>query len=205
MHAFSRSPIGRWRRLLLVSLAGALILGLPVAASAARPQDKKGTIVEEYFVSADQLRAAGLLVDQSDPDPGIEPQWGCVFDCWYLRFVVYTGQTNVFRTQAKGSPGPMTLTLSSTLTVSNSFTATVGLKAGVVSAGVGFNVTWSASQTYSASTYVPSGACRIIKAYDTFKNYRFEVWDKNFIGDPFKVGSGTAKRFIGVWYQVVTC
>ena len=66
-------------------------------------------------------------------------------------------------------------------------------------------VTWSASQTYSASTSVPSGACRIIKAYDTFKNYRFEVWDQNFIGDPFKVGSGTAKRFIGVWYQVVTC
>ncbi len=43
------------------------------------------------------------------------------------------------------------------------------------------------------------------EGYDTFKNYKFEVWDQNFIGDPFKVGSGTAKRFIGVWYRVVTC
>ena len=205
MRASSRSRTGWWRRLVLVSAIGALVLGLPAAASASPPQERKGTIVDEYFVSADQLRAAGLLVDESDPDLGIEPMWGCVFDCWYLRFVVYTGETNVFRTQAKGSPGPMTLTLSTTLTVSNSFTATVGVKASVVSAGIGFNVTWSASQTYSASTYVPAGACRIIKAYDTFKNYKFEVWDQNFIGDPFKVGSGTAKRFIGVWYKVVTC
>ena len=200
-----RLPAVGWRRLVLILVATALTLALPAAALAAPSHEKKGTIVDEYFVTADQLRAAGLLVDQSDPDPGIEPQWGCVFDCWYLRFLTYTGETNVFRTQAKGSPGPMTLTLSSTLTVSNSFTANVGVKAGVVSAGVGFNVTWSASQTYSASTYVPSGACRIIKAYDTYKNYRFEVWDQNFIGDPFKVGSGTAKKFIGVWYQVVTC
>jgi hypothetical protein len=203
MLTIRRLPAG-WRRFVLI-LVATLTLGLPAAASAAPSPDRKGTIVAEYFVSAAQLRAAGLLVDQSDPGPGIQPEWGCVFDCWYLRNVVYTGQTNVFRTQAKGSPGPMTLTLSTTLTVSNSFTATVGVKAGVVSAGVGFSVTWSASQTYSASVSVPSGACRIIKAYDTFKNYRFEVWDQNFIGDPFKVGTGTAKKFIGVWYQIVTC
>jgi hypothetical protein len=205
MRTTRRSPTARQWRLVLISLAAAIALGLPGAASASPPQERKGTVVAQYFVSADQLRAAGMLVDKADPDPGIQPQWGCVFDCWYLRKVVYTGQTNVFRTQAKGSPGPMTLTLSTTLTVSNSFTATVGVKAAVVSAGVGFSVTWSASQTYSASVSVPSGACRIIKAYDTFNNYRFEVWDQNFIGDPFKVGSGTAKRFIGVWYQVVTC
>jgi hypothetical protein len=205
MRVSSLSRTGWWRRLVLVSVTGALVLGLPAAASASPPREKKGTVVDEFFVSADQLRAAGLLVDASDPDSGIEPMWGCVFDCWYLRFVTYTGETNVFRTQAKGSPGPMTLTLSTTLTVSNSFTATVGIKASVVSAGVGFNVTWSASQTYSASTYVPAGACRIIKAYDTFKNYKFEIWDQNFIGDPFKVGSGTAKRFIGVCYRIVTC
>jgi hypothetical protein len=205
MRASSRSRTGWWRRLVLVSVIGALVLGLPTAASASPPQEKKGTVVDEYFVSADQLRAAGLLVDKSDPGRGIEPQWGCVFDCWYLRFVTYAGETNVFRTQAKGSPGPMTLTLETTLTVSNAFTATVGVKASVVSAGVGFNVTWSASQSYTAQTTVPAGACRIIKAYDTIWNYRFEVWDKNFFGDPFKVGSGTAKRFMGVWYRVFTC
>jgi hypothetical protein len=189
----------------LISLAAAITLGLPAAASAAPSPDRKGTVVGEYFVSADQLRAVGLLVDKSDPGPGVQPQWGCAWDCWYLRNVVFTGQTNVFRTQAKGSPGPMTLTLSTTLTVSNSFTATVGVKAAVVTAGVGFSVTWSGSQSYSASTYVPSGACRIIKAYDTYRNYRFEVWDQNFIGDPFKVGTGTAKKFIGIWLQIVTC
>ena len=202
-----RTPgMAHWpARLVLVTVASALALSLPAATFAAAPSEKKGQVLEEYFIGIDQLRDEGLITDESNGDPQIQPEWGCAWDCWYLKNVVYTGQTNVFRTQVKGSPGPMTIYLSTTLTVSNSFSATVGVKTAVVSAGVGFSVTWSASQGYSANTYVPSGACRIIKAYDTFKNYRFEVWDQNFIGDPFKVGSGTAKNFIGVWYQVVTC
>lgn len=191
-------------RLVFGVVAMALVFSLPGAAFAANSQEK-GKVVDEWFVSADQLRDAGLLFDESDPGAGPQPMWGCMWDCWYVTNVAYTGQTNVFRTQVKGSPGPMTLTLGTTLTVSNSFSATVGVKASVVTAGVGFSVTWSASQTYQASTYVPSGACRYLKAYDTFNNYRFEVWDQNFIGDPFKVGTGTAKKFIGIWYQVVTC
>ena len=189
-----------------LALALALLVTLlPGTVLAGSDKEKPGQIVSEVFVSVEELRDAGLLVDSVDPDPGITPQWGCVVDCWHLKNVVYTGETNSFVTQVKGNPGPMTLTLSQTRTVSNSFSATVGIKASVVTAEIGFSVTWSASQQYQASINVPSGACRILKAYNTYKNYRYEIWDQNFIGDPFKVGSGTAKKFIGVLYTQVTC
>jgi hypothetical protein len=182
----------------------AMALALP-AASMAASREKPGQVVSEYFVSIDELRASGLLTDETDLGSGPQPDWWCVFGCTSVKNVVYVNQTNAFVTQVKGSPGPMTLTLSGTYSVANSFSANVGVTADVVSAGVGFSVTWTASQTYSASTSVPTGACRIIKAYNTFNNYSFDVWQDQFIGDPYKIGSGVAHRFIGVWYQVVTC
>lgn len=91
--------------------------------------------------------------------------------------------------------GSATLGLSIQDTVSNSWSANVGVSASVVSAGVGFSVTSSRTVQYSYSITMPPNTRWQIDAYNQFKHYDYEVWSGTT-----RVGNGYARKFVGVYY-----
>jgi hypothetical protein len=186
-------------------LATLIMMGsLVPEAAAAKPQEGRGPKAVTVVFSVEALRAGGYLTDESapmaaEPTGGFEPQWGCVANCFWLQNVKYAGKNEPFVTMVKGNgPGKLSLELSQTVT--NGWTATVGVEAKVVSAGVEFNVSWSATQRYAYETQVPRGACWTIRAYNIYHDYTYDVWHNPFLGDPYKLGSGRAWKFMGVKY-----
>jgi hypothetical protein len=173
-----------------------------VGASAKSPEGAKGTAPQTIVLTVEELRSGGLLTEESGPltferGGGITPQWGCVINCLWVNNVKYVGKNEPFVTMAQAN-GPGKLTLDISRTVSNGFTASVGVDAKVVSAGVEFNVTWSATQRYVYETQVPNNACWTIRAYNIYHDYTFDVWHNPLLGDPHRIGSGRAWKFMGI-------
>jgi len=207
--------MGKWGRHSRFVLAAIVVLtfafsstayaGTPphAASPTAAPS---GTLISEKFVSAEQLAKSGqLTVTGANASAGkIFPMWWCSFNCYYIQNVWRGGDTYSFVTQVYGW-GPSTISLSFTSAVSNTWSANGGISAGAVSAGLGFSVTQSQSVTYSNSVSVPWGYCWRIIAYNQFANYGYDVMFNPFIGDAYKVGNGTASRFLGVYYGLYWC
>jgi hypothetical protein len=193
------------RRLICIPLvvAGLLVAGLvaPVGALAAPPDKARGEVVT--FVSRDELVEAGLIVPTAGAATSASAgtQALCLWDCIYVTNRRYLRTLKPFVTMVRGN-GPSTIAIDITRTVTNSFSATVGVTASVVSAGVGFNVQRSESVAYRSSTQVPSGACWTIRAYNVFYEYGFEVWEEPFIGADRKIGTGTARDFRGIEFRL---
>lgn len=102
--------------------------------------------------------------------------------------------------QRTSGPGPGTLTISVTNTVSNSFISTVTISASIVSAAVGFNVTETESITDSYTMDVPLGEIGYIEAHPYLDIYSFEVWDNPWYWWGSKVGEGEAYRVSGICF-----
>jgi len=165
-----------------------------------------GTLISQKFVSADELAKNGQLavIGVGGSAGKISPMWWCSFGCYYIQNTWRGGDTYSFVTQVSGW-GPSTISLSFTSAVSNTWSASGGISAGAVSAGLGFNVTQSQSVTYSNSVNVPWGYCWRIVAYNQFANYGYDVMFNPFIGDAYRVGAGSARRFVGVYYGIYYC
>jgi hypothetical protein len=192
------------RRLICVPLVvvGLLVAGLvaPVGALAAPPDKAPRGVVT--FVSRDELIRAGLITPRTTAaKTAVSTQALCLWDCIYVTNRRYLRTLKPFVTMVQGN-GPATIAIDIARTVSNSFSATVGVNASVVSAGVGFNVQRSETVAYRSSTTVPSGACWSIRAYNVFFEYAFEVWEEPFIGADRKIGTGTARDFRGVEFRL---
>jgi hypothetical protein len=191
-----------------------LVAGAAVPGSAAAASPSAGAVASPetitWVVPRAELEAKGLSVPvpslvaagSGTPSGTVAPAAGCLFDCIHIRNVRYVGTNQAFVTRAQAN-GPGTLKLSVKRTVSNGFTATVGVNSELVTASVGFNVTASQSVTYSYSTKVPDGKCWTINAYNLADDYTFEVWVEPFIGSDVKVGTGRAWEFGGVKYVLV--
>lgn len=115
-----------------------------------------------------------------------------------VKNVRYAGEScgSIPRLRTSGTGGvDGVLTLGSSTTVSNTFSANVGVSANVVSAGVGFDVTnsFTRSSSYSVNT---GGSSYQIVAYDSYNNFAFDV--NNLFGST--VGSGNALKQIGFCY-----
>jgi hypothetical protein len=188
-----RGSISAFRNISLVALVAVTVLAPATVSAAPKPKE-----TEVLFISRAELEAAGLMTSDA---LGPTSQLWCMWDCNYARNSRSVGTSNEFVTRVSG-PGPGTLAMDITRQVSNSFTATVTVGADKISAAVGFSVTWTDSQTYKYSTTLPSGACWTIRAYNTMDNYAFEVWQNAFIGPDFKVGTGGAKRFMGIKFTL---
>ena len=190
------------RRLVPVPLllAAILIAGIagpaPILAAAPRPPRDIVT-----FVSRAELIRQGMLKPTSTRTTSVSAQALCVWDCIYVTNRRYLRAVKPFVTMVQGN-GPTTMSIDITRTVKNSFSATVGVSAEVVTAGVGFNVERSESVTYRSSTSVPNGACWTLRAYNVFSEYAFEVWQEPFIGADKKIGSGTARDFLGIEFRL---
>ena len=184
----------------LTPFLAALVLA-GVAAPPADAASPRSGFESSYVVSRAELIKAGQLIDHSSPDAGPTTRAGCLWDCDHVRSVKYVGQNKPFVTLVRGN-GPQTLGMNISLTTQNGYTATIGISAGAVSAGVGFNVSWSGSVSYTTSTIVPSGSCYTIRAYNIFNDYTYEIWREPFFGPDYKVGTGRAWKFMGVQYTV---
>jgi hypothetical protein len=199
-----------WRHSRFV-LAAVIVLAFAFSSTAYAGRPPKaaapsGTLISEKFVSAEQLAESGqLTVTDVGASAGTTlPMWWCSFGCYYITNVSRGGDTYSFATQVSGW-GPSTISLSFTSTVSTTWSATGGISSGAVSAGLGFSVTQSQSVTYSNSVNVPWGYCWRIVAYNQFANYGYDVMFNPFIGDAYKAGYGTARRFLGVYYGIYWC
>ena len=137
-------------------------------------------------------KIAGAVMPSSTDD------WG---GDYYVDNVYSCGAYNTFVTFVRGN-GPGKLTLSYQKTVSNKWSANVGISASGVSAGVGFDVTHSESMTYSYETEVPGGHQWEIDAYNVFDGVTFDIYWDPWVGDPYYVGYGDAYQFVGVDYWV---
>jgi len=195
------------------------------AASAANPADLPIVASKEEFLNAavSDMKISipkGAVIDRTEvtieyfgktavngtsiPKPkGVTPQWGQIA---YYYISNKTGPSEAWGTTriatTSGGPGPGTLTLGQTVTVSNSFSANVGVTAGVVSAGLGFNVTVSTQWSCSYAAQIPSGQHATINAYPVYDCYSYDVWYNPKIGDAYKAGNGSAKQSVGVAYVV---
>ncbi|MEU9849524.1 hypothetical protein [Streptomyces sp. NPDC047985] len=93
--------------------------------------------------------------------------------------------------------GPMTLTLTSIETVSNTKSSSFDVTAGAVSAKVGFDVTKSRTKSMSGSWTVPKKKLGTLKAYPVYKAYSFKAYSKF---DGKLVGKGVARKAVGYHY-----
>ena len=180
-------------------LAVVVLAGLvgPASVAAAAPTPAREVVT---FVSRAELIRKGLL-EPVGSTTGATTQALCLFDCVYVKNTRYLRTVKPLVTTVAGN-GPMTIAIDITRTVRNSFSATVGVSAEIVTIGVGFNVERAESVTYRSSTTVPNGACWTLRAYNVFYEYGFEVWREPFIGSDFKIGSGTARNFQGIEFRL---
>ncbi|MEU5821744.1 hypothetical protein [Streptomyces sp. NPDC047803] len=105
-----------------------------------------------------------------------------------------TGKSYIAVVQGRG---PMTLTLTSMETVSNTKSSKFDVTAGAVSAAVGFDVTKSRTKSMSGSWVVPKKKFGTLKAYPVYKAYSFEAYSR-FTGK--FVGKGVARKAVGYHY-----
>lgn len=186
--------------LLLAAVLIAAVIG-PSAVAAAAPRPPRSPREVVTFVSRAELIRQGLLTPTTSTT-SVTTQALCVWDCIYVTNRRYLRTVKPFVTMVQGN-GPTTMSIDITRTVRNSFSATVSVSPGVVTAGVGFNVERSESVTYRSSTSVPNGACWTLRAYNVFYEYSFEVWQEPFIGSDTKIGSGTARDFQGIEFRLI--
>ncbi|MFJ4192391.1 hypothetical protein [Kitasatospora sp. NPDC089509] len=94
----------------------------------------------------------------------------------------------------------MTMTLTQSRAIASQWSATGGISAGMVSAGVEFSVTDTATYTESGAFAVPAGQYGHLEAYPMFDRFTFDVYDTR-IGGGVKVGSGEALHGSGYCYR----
>ncbi len=178
------------------------------SAAVATPAVTSGYI-GSVTVSEAQLEAAGKVKVVNAPKATVQPMAGCLYDCLHVRDVSYWYEGQIYETQAQanhknvGTTGQ--LTMSVTLSVSNSWSASVGISAGPVTAGVGFDVTNSASVLFQHTVDVPAYTCVQIKAYELVAVYKFNVYQEPFIGSDTRIGNGWAQRRDGQRFDVYYC
>lgn len=99
---------------------------------------------------------------------------------------------------AEGSnPYTIQLSLRVNTTVSNSYSANVGISAEGISAGIGQNVTESYQVQQIGTATVPYGHTVKIMAWAVMDRYTFDVWYNPILGGDYKAGSGEAFIYSG--------
>lgn len=164
------------------------------------------TAILKYLRLEQYERSSIVTIVMSKAKPfslTIAPEAGWYCGCYGVYNVQgpYQYYATPYAAMVRGK-GPGTLTLGATRQVSNKWSATVGIKAAEVSAGVGFDVTWTNSWTYSYQTTVPSGQNWEIDAYNVFNRNTYDVYYYPRASAPYKAGTRTAHNFQGVAYVV---
>jgi hypothetical protein len=96
--------------------------------------------------------------------------------------------------------GPATLTLTKSVTVQNTFNANVSISKSIVTAGVGFSVSWSSTTGTSYAVPVPANQYWKVYAGYVDRVYSFDIWRYCPDGSNAKVGSGFAYKYDHLTY-----
>ncbi|MBP8613066.1 MAG: hypothetical protein KBI30_03645 [Candidatus Atribacteria bacterium] len=136
--------------------------------------------------------------------PSSDPQWFGPY--YYITNVSGPNEACGIQYVAKvvGGPGPTTIHMSQSTTISNSFSANVDIGAEIVNAGVGFDVTSVNTTTLQCDLSIPQGKYGAIEAYPLYNVYSYDVMYSPFIGSPYKIGEGNASKAVGVFYLTYT-
>lgn len=112
--------------------------------------------------------------------PSLEPQWGSTY--YYITNVSepYEAWGTQYVAKVAGGPGPTTIHMSQSTSISNSFSANVSVSADVVTAGVGFSVTASFT-TLQCDLSIPADSYGAIEAYPIYDVYNYDI-----MYNPFK-------------------
>jgi len=97
--------------------------------------------------------------------------------------------------------GPASLSMNRSVSVSNTFTTTVTVSSKVISAAVGFNVTWTSSVGTAYTVTVPEGQEWIIHAGYLSIVHQFDIYRTCANGNSTKVGSGYAYEYNHLLYD----
>ncbi|MBD0693019.1 hypothetical protein BG452_40035 [Streptomyces sp. CBMA123] len=100
---------------------------------------------------------------------------------------------------ANSGPGPMTLTLTQTRSTATQWTASASIDLWKISAGVGFNVTDTVTNTESGSYTVPDGKFGNLQAYQLFDYWTYSIYEAGAY-----VGDGEVKKPVGFCYNAWT-
>jgi len=114
----------------------------------------------------------------------------------FLMYISQTGNETVSEYDVTIGPGT-SANITNTWSVSNSFGATVGITADVVSAQLNYNFTSSTdvSETCSANVNT-TDQDQLLEWEAIFNNYRYDVyWHDNLTNQDTKVGTGWAKVY----------
>ena len=142
------------------------------------------------------------IIDEILVAPAIDTQSRGII--YMIKNVVYTGRTTDLRSLGDyyGGPGGIIYAPPSE-TLQNSWSASVGIAASTVSAGIGCNVTESKSIGVNPPlSNLKENERGCISVHAKYDNYEFDVYNTWF-GKlfPIKLGSGTAKVFTGLEYR----
>ncbi|WP_372370823.1 hypothetical protein [Candidatus Uabimicrobium sp. HlEnr_7] len=119
--------------------------------------------------------------------------------------VVVTGQQDYFPISqgtiiSHSGPGGKVI-VNETRTVSNKVSASVGIKADIVTAGVGFDVTSTFSRSLSYWRDVAPGKYAYVDLVYKYTVKNFDIYYKPFLGSEKRVGSGKAYRWQAVQFN----
>lgn len=98
---------------------------------------------------------------------------------YYLQSVNFAGSGWYFSNRPIGSGegwGPRTLNVNVSASVSSEFSATVGVSAGAVSAGVGYTIGATRGVSVSSDITVPSGRYYRHEGYARYDKHTWQVW-----------------------------
>lgn len=173
--------------------------------------------VEQLFNDPNVLEVTVIdpsLTNASDPTDSGEPT---IVPRSYIRYEAagpkktagtYTGSTVLAK--AQGGPG-ITLGISQTKSVSNTFSCSLSVPVKSISSVVGFSVTGSTSITVSGSATVPSTynnrkvKTMTLSAYPIYQKYTYSVTkvtsNKGLVLRQPNVGTGSAAKAIGCTFK----
>jgi hypothetical protein len=117
---------------------------------------------------------------------------------YFITHVAFTGDEARVEYNVYIAPGTGA-NITKTWSVSNSFGATIGINADVVSAGLSYNVTTSTdvSETCTANVNT-TGFDQLLGWQSLFANQSYDIyWHSNFTGQDTKEGTGWAKEYTG--------
>lgn len=173
--------------------AGGLAVGSKLTSEPSKPaMAQHGKLLSRVLVPAVFTKNANGTTSVR-----FSPQWWC--GCYYLKNVAYSGKGYIYLGASRGS-NPYTTTVAITInqTISNQWSATGGISAEGVSAGVGFSVTQSYSISQTGTATIPYGHTVELDAYAVYNVDTFQVWYNPVFGGDYQAGSGNAWDYSGV-------
>lgn len=160
----------------------------------------KGAVIDKTEVTTVYFDKSGVS-SATTPDTRVMPEWGTPY-YYIVNTTSYDRPDLTPIAETSGGPGPGTVSLSQAGSISNSWSADVGVTAQVVSAGVGFSVTGTVTRTFAYTAQVASGQHATIDAYAIQRICNYEVWYNPLVGNAYLAGYGWAMTCIGVDYRV---